>query len=806
MKKIIYFQLIFLSSVYSVISQSGWFPLNSGTTKNLTDIYFVDQNTGFIAGESGTILKTTNGGVNWSSLNSGTSEWLYSIFFTNVNNGYSVGPLTNGVLRTTNGGNSWVAVYSQQAYPYALYFPNTLTGYCVGAGNQVVKTTNGGLNWFSKYVGSVNSFYSLYFSSPDSGLCGDGIGEVFKTVNGGDNWTITNPGVGGIYFMHFLNKNTGFVIGGNPNNNIAKTTDAGNTWFHNTNQGYSFGSVYFLDENTGYGSASLSNGSGVILHTTNGGTNWNAFNIDTAYTNYTGKVYFTDFNTGYAIGLKGIILKTTTGGLLLDTISTKYFPLSVGNVWVYYCTFDPYNGIWYDRYQITGTSVINGKTYYSVGHSRRIINTPQVFVETRLFTSSLPLRIDSTNATIYKSSNCGSSLEFLIDSLSSRKNDTALSCFYSPIACIDTSSYNIFGLLLPSKKFQSSNGLEGMDQQTYAKNIGLVYHYYTLHTQTSYANLTGCVINGILYGDTSTIFYTVSGTVHYQDNNQLVTKGFVKAVSLNRTTLQVVTRDSTGIQINGTYSLQHVPQDSIFIMAYADDENDFVPTYHDSTIYWQNAHIVYPTSNLNNINIAVFRVGNPVGQMHIGGNVFTSSMTLTGLSNAIVYSKIGNQFKRFGISGNTGSYLIDSLPQGSYQLICDRLGYDGGIRNVSLNSTNQDTINFYLDNIISVQKPGTNVPSSFKLYQNYPNPFNPTTTIKFDIPASPLAFGKGEGPGVRIIIYDILGREIIKLIDEQLTPGSYKVDWNASNYASGLYFYKLVAGDFVETKKLVLLK
>ena len=88
------------------------------------------------------------------------------------------------------------------------------------------------------------------------------------------------------------------------------------------------------------------------------------------------------------------------------------------------------------------------------------------------------------------------------------------------------------------------------------------------------------------------------------------------------------------------------------------------------------------------------------------------------------------------------------------------------------------------------------------LSQNYPNPFNPVTRIKFDIP--PL---KGvRGMMVRLIIYDLLGREVTTLVNEPMKPGTYEVDWDGSMYASGVYFYKLITDEYVETRKMVLLK
>lgn len=88
-------------------------------------------------------------------------------------------------------------------------------------------------------------------------------------------------------------------------------------------------------------------------------------------------------------------------------------------------------------------------------------------------------------------------------------------------------------------------------------------------------------------------------------------------------------------------------------------------------------------------------------------------------------------------------------------------------------------------------------PENFHLYQNYPNPFNPTTTIRYGLPRS---------SAVRLSVYDILGREVTVLVDERKGAGSYEVKFDASGLASGVYFYRIQAGDFAEAKSLVVLK
>jgi len=109
--------------------------------------------------------------------------------------------------------------------------------------------------------------------------------------------------------------------------------------------------------------------------------------------------------------------------------------------------------------------------------------------------------------------------------------------------------------------------------------------------------------------------------------------------------------------------------------------------------------------------------------------------------------------------------------------------------------------------LTGINKISSEVPEKFSLSQNYPNPFNPSTKIKFSV-ASP---SPKERAGVRLVIFDALGREVQTLINEQLQPGTYEVEWPAptgdgSNYSSGIYYYNLTAGDYSKTQKMVLIK
>ena len=104
--------------------------------------------------------------------------------------------------------------------------------------------------------------------------------------------------------------------------------------------------------------------------------------------------------------------------------------------------------------------------------------------------------------------------------------------------------------------------------------------------------------------------------------------------------------------------------------------------------------------------------------------------------------------------------------------------------------------------ILGVNENGENIPASFSLFQNYPNPFNPSTSIKFSVPQK--AF-------VTITIYNVLGEEVTKLVNEEFSPGTYETTWDGTNYPSGVYYYQLTVNSeqltkYSETKKMVLIK
>lgn len=143
------------------------------------------------------------------------------------------------------------------------------------------------------------------------------------------------------------------------------------------------------------------------------------------------------------------------------------------------------------------------------------------------------------------------------------------------------------------------------------------------------------------------------------------------------------------------------------------------------------------------------------------------------------------------------SYEVDcsGIQQGEYYL---RLVTTvEGSSSFALANIMNETSNLGKRNFTKVNFTGNELPVTYELFQNYPNPFNPSTTIRYQVP---------EDGVVSLRIYDILGKEVKTLVNEQKTVGKYEISFDASGFASGVYIYRIQVNDFVSVKKMMLLK
>jgi hypothetical protein len=169
---------------------------------------------------------------------------------------------------------------------------------------------------------------------------------------------------------------------------------------------------------------------------------------------------------------------------------------------------------------------------------------------------------------------------------------------------------------------------------------------------------------------------------------------------------------------------------------------------------------------------------------------------LTGYYDTVhVWSISGNAWVKV-ISGKPGGGMSNMWAGVSGRVVNDtaKIFLPGGYTGVG--SANFDVIGCGPNIFVGINNIST-IPETYSLSQNYPNPFNPKTMIEFSIPKS---------ENVKITVFDILGREVMVLVNDIFKAGSYEVDFNASGLASGVYMYKINAGDFTDTKKMLLVK
>ena len=187
------------------------------------------------------------------------------------------------------------------------------------------------------------------------------------------------------------------------------------------------------------------------------------------------------------------------------------------------------------------------------------------------------------------------------------------------------------------------------------------------------------------------------------------------------------------------------------------------------------------------------------------GLTWTQNLTPNNVRNIAFNSVgniiIGNEYSGVQLSvdnGESWQQINKGLPVPPYFINC--VFFDS--KDYAYCSVHNYGIFKSISPVVSVDEIYNHNPISFRLYQNYPNPFNPNTKIKYSIPS----VGSRDRVSVQLIVSNILGKEVATLVNEEKPAGNYEIEFDGTGLPSGIYFYQLKAGSFVETKKMMLLK
>jgi len=239
-------QIFLITLVFSTyILTAQWIQQNSGTDEDLNDVYFINNN-GWAVGDEGYILYTDNGGENWNQQSSGTDMSLESVHFVDQDRGWAVGGNYDYgiILRTLNAGINWEIAYIEFGiYPNDVFFIDALNGWV--AGDQILHTNDGGISW----EGQSGWGLGVHFTDSLNGWCVGGtyngstgypIFHIKHTDDGGNTWVEQMGGqsseIGALQSVFFTSQNKGWAVGGNrgmalgPFSTILHTTDGGNNW------------------------------------------------------------------------------------------------------------------------------------------------------------------------------------------------------------------------------------------------------------------------------------------------------------------------------------------------------------------------------------------------------------------------------------------------------------------------------------------------------------------------------------------------------------------------------------------------
>jgi photosystem II stability/assembly factor-like uncharacterized protein len=319
--------LLFVCVSTEAYSVDYWLTLNTPTTRFLRTCYFLDSLSGWAAGDSGTIIHTTDGGLNWILQDTDIDEdHINDIFFLNENLGWALAwditfdtSSTYGtiILKTTNGGTNWESKrYAvNDIFINTIIFLDSLNGFMGGVPQNLIKTTNGGVNWFEcqKDSNVVSGFPVAAFSfyNPRIGYASGGYidiaGVIWKTTNYGQFWESIAVGPEPVNGMKIFDSLTVLGVGGDfeYGAGIVKTTNGGVNW--NYESLFVFGiafTVSFRTDEEGWAPLGFSQ---QWIYTLDSGKSWDTLSTPDSSMLY--DVQFTDYRNGFAVGEGGVVLK-----------------------------------------------------------------------------------------------------------------------------------------------------------------------------------------------------------------------------------------------------------------------------------------------------------------------------------------------------------------------------------------------------------------------------------------------------------------------------------------------------------------
>jgi len=714
----------------------------------------------------------------WQTVQSSLSVSLMDSYFLNNGlNGWAVGGTGSGsqyvstVCFTTNGGTSWTSVpFSVNSNITGICFANAFTGWAVGSNGVIVYSGDGGTNWSQQTSPTTRLLAKVWFINAQTGwACGgwqDGTTYlVIKTTNGGQSWTDQSfsSGAYSCESIFFINDQTGW-IGGRDNTlapHIQKTTDGGNTWARQTvpSTGSNVGieSIKFATLNKGWAASTSINNNGPIFYTSDGGSNWTVqYSTNMHY-------HMLDVRDSMSVACVGVrvlnpaeqVFVTTNGGV-------NWTPNTPPIDGYTYAISYRGNNVWIgsSNTQILRSSN-NGATWVTQFIAPRWRSVVWSNSTTGWITAGTSVGTDGVSL---KTTNGGQT--WLNDPLSPGGSQ----------AFFVNANY---GWMLfegnSSSIYRTSNGGTSWIQ-TYIPGGGAWIGRMTFASQNT----------GWAYGSIGKIVYTTNSGVSWTAQN-VGSTNYIEAlfcVNENEAWAGGGYGGGSGFISHTTNSGQtwtlQTPASNAQIsdFCFLNNTSGWALCYGGTTQKTTDGGQTWTGlgSIPNFYSMRILMLDSLRGWIA----AYNSGSSTDGKGYIYRTTNGGNSWVQEWITPIVGTDLQDLSNQNNMTLWC--VGNNGQITKYDVPT--------------GISK-NTEVVKDFNLSQNYPNPFNPTTNIKYQITNNKL---------VTLKIFDILGKEVETLVNEKQNAGTYEVTFNASQYSSGIYFYKLTTDNFSDTKKMLMIK
>ena len=659
---------------------------------------------------------------------------------------------------------------------FDIQFTDEHTGYVCGRGGLLLKTTDGGENWVELKISGDPLILKIFFLNNETGWClthGDYL--LYKTTDGGINWSfVSNFSPRHATTFWFLDELNGFAGG---YYYLLKTNDGGLTWSEVDNTSIAY-SIFFLTESVGFIGAQNR-----IQKTINSGNDWKFLGL--SGNNLTiSKIFALDTNNIFVIGsgwdfnnnVYYAFYRTSDGG---DRWTGKSFGSQVTDVY-----FESSEKGWICSGEIlrtqdggmnwdsTGIDALHfafegshswstGQNTISYSENGWQTSTPQI---SSVFSDILwdGCAIDKNNSVA-----CGTYKTIL----GSKDGGISWRKYYSSPDYIHLNAVTAF-----------SNEIWSVGQEgiiVYSKDNCNSWTEKTIAARwlsdiTFLPDGTGFIAGRA--DSTGSIFRSTDGGENWRPENNFPNIDIVEKIKFSR--------DNLGWAIGNSHSIMRSTDkgltwenvvDSIYIannIAVCGDTSWF--TYSNRVLRTTDAGNTWDSFKVFDFNNTIF---------------FESDIDFVNSRIGYISAYDGRVFK----STNGGvNWVQEDYPGGieifAIDFIDEDIGWSFGYPGTILKRDPNYTAINYDRNIL---------PLDFCLYQNYPNPFNPTTKISFSV---------SQPAKVSIIVYDVLGKKVTTLLNEEKSTGNYSIDFNGSNLSSGVYFYQMRVNDYTETKKMILLR